>query len=65
MLRTRQDMDRQCPSKIKLVTINLSPNRPACEKGDVVYLVGLERHCNLQAPSARSDGEFRAVLFPV
>lgn len=65
MLRTRQDMDGKYPGKIKLVIINLSPNRPECEKGDVAYLVGLERYCNLQAPSARSDCEFRAVLFPV
>lgn len=40
-----------------------SVNHSASGEGGVMYLVGLERHCVLQA-SAKPDVKFRELLFP-
>lgn len=50
--------------KTKRATIGHSRCRSAPEEGIAAYLVGFVGHCLLQGSSAKSNVEFRQILFP-
>lgn len=48
---------------VNKAVINHCKSQFALKKGDAVYLMRLGGYCILQAPSAKSDFQFREVLF--